>query len=408
MLMPLLKLLRRSEKRVEKLLRIIRVQLMSRPRNPIGSHGMINTIEVEPGKFRARTRYRFSDGKARQVERFGSTRAKAENALKTALTTIEGDRGGALKPTTTLKELGQKFLTSRRELNRSEGTLETYGYAVNVHITPSLGDLTISEAKAERLQAFLTRVEKDNGLTAAKNCRSALSGMMGLAVRNGAAAVNPVRDLERITHRKKKGAKAIPLEELPAFIEKIRADEKLQEWDTVELIEFMLVSGWRIAEVCALDAASIDFGKGTATVEAINVRVKGKGIVRQELPKTEKSGRTTPLPKAALDLLERRHQRLGEFTSLLFPTPLMRSRDPSNTQREVRDRREALGYPELSTHSFRKTAGTILDRAGLSASEIADYLGHENPSMTQDRYLNTIKGAVKAAKIMDAHLDGLI
>lgn len=86
----------------------------------------------------------------------------------------------------------------------------------------------------------------------------------------------------------------------------------------------------------------------------------------------------------------------------------MRHRDPSNTQREIRERREALGYPQLSTHSFRKTAGTILDRAGLSASEIADYLGHDNPSMTQDRYLNTIKEAAKAARIMDDHLRPLI
>jgi len=41
----------------------------------------------------------------------------------------------------------------------------------------------------------------------------------------------------------------------------------------------------------------------------------------------------------------------------------MRPRDPSNTQREIRDRRDELGYPELSTHAFRKTATTILDAA---------------------------------------------
>jgi integrase len=39
---------------------------------------------------------------------------------------------------------------------------------------------------------------------------------------------------------------------------------------------------------------------------------------------------------------------------------------------------------ELSTHSIRKTVATILDREGLSATEIADYLGHENLSITRD------------------------
>ena len=109
-----------------------------------------------------------------------------------------------------------------------------------------------------------------------------------------------------------------------------------------------------------------------------------------------------------MDLLRRRHEVLGEFTTLLFPTPLMRLRDPSNTQREVRDRRDTLGYPELSTHSFRKTVATILDGEGLSATEIADYLGHENPSMTQDVYMNTIKGSTKAAEVLGQRLNGLI
>lgn len=328
--------------------------------------------------------------------------------MRNALLTIEADRGGELKPTTTLRVLGQKFLAAKRDLGRSEGSLETYGYAVEAHISKKIGDMTVAEAKPEKLQPFLTRVEKEGGPGAAKNCRSALSGMMGMAVRNGAISDNPVKHLERITHRKKKGSSAIPQADLPIFIENVRADPDLIRWDTVELIEFMLSSGWRIAETCALDVSSVDFTAGAATVEAINVRVKGKGVIRQAFPKTEKSGRITPLPQQTMDLLQRRHERLKEFTTLLFPTPLMRLRDPSNTQREIRDRRAALGYPSLTTHAFRKTVATMLDKAGLSATEIADYLGHENPSMTQDVYMNTIKGATKAADVMQKQLTGLI
>lgn len=70
--------------------------------------------------------------------------------------------------------------------------------------------------------------------------------------------------------------------------------------------------------------------------------------------------------------LRRRHDRLVVHISLLFPMPLMRLRDPSNTQREIRDCRETFGYPRLSTHSFGRTVGTILDLEGLSATDIAD------------------------------------
>lgn len=103
----------------------------------------------------------------------------------------------------------------------------------------------------------------------------------------------------------------------------------------------MLSAGWRVAEACALDITSLDFAADTARVEAINVRVKGKGVVRQGFPKTEKSARITPLPDQTVELLRRRHDRLKGFTTLLFPTPLMRLRDPSNTQREIRDRRDS-------------------------------------------------------------------
>lgn len=41
----------------------------------------------------------------------------------------------------------------------------------------------------------------------------------------------------------------------------------------------------------------------------------------------------------------------------------------------------------LHPHAFRHLVATRLDAEGLSAREIADYLGHERVSMTQDVYM---------------------
>ncbi|MEE1622930.1 hypothetical protein V1259_16340 [Zafaria sp. J156] len=93
---------------------------------------------------------------------------------------------------------------------------------MTAHITPRIGDLAVAEAKPDKLQKFLTTVHREAGHGAAKNCRSTLSGMMALAVRSGAIARNPIRDLERITQPKgKKGASAIALEELPGVESRI-------------------------------------------------------------------------------------------------------------------------------------------------------------------------------------------
>jgi integrase len=45
------------------------------------------------------------------------------------------------------------------------------------------------------------------------------------------------------------------------------------------------------------------------------------------------------------------------------------------------------GFDWVTSYSFRKTAITLLDQAGLSAGVIADRLGRARPSMTQDVYL---------------------
>ncbi|WP_083879185.1 tyrosine-type recombinase/integrase [Leucobacter salsicius] len=130
-------------------------------------------------------------------------------------------------------------------------------------------------------------------------------------------------------------------------------------------------------------------------------------MTTQLFPNTADLARTTPLPVATIELLKHRQVRIEGQSTLLFPTPLMKLRDPSNTQREIRDRRDALGYPELSTHSFRKTVATMLDAAGLSARDIAEYLCQANPSITQDIYMAKQTGSKKAAETMQKGPNGL-
>jgi integrase len=50
---------------------------------------------------------------------------------------------------------------------------------------------------------------------------------------------------------------------------------------------------------------------------------------------------------------------------------------------------------------FRKTAATELDRAGLSARQIADQLGRSKVSMTQDHYFGRRAVDSAAAEALD-------
>lgn len=374
-------------------------ETMARPRLPIRTHGVISTQQLAPGKHRARTLYRFDDGTLRQVERVGPTKVAAIMALKAALVDITAGQGVEVKRATRLRDLAERFMESKTHL--APRSVDTYQQTINHHINPKLGDLAVSEATAERLQRFVEGVARDSGPGAAKACKAVLSGMLGLAARSDAVRSNPVRDLAPIaTKAGHKGAEAFPLADFPRLLAAVRGDERLRELDQADLIEFLAGTGCRVGEVCALQWKDVDLAASTVTISANVVRAKGRGLIRQDHPKTTAGVRTIALPKPLVGLLGDRRIRLGD-SPLVFPTVLGNLRDPRNTMRDWRDARIRLGFANVSTHSFRKTVATALDQAGLSAREVAEYLGHENPSITQDVYMAKNTGGIRAAAALD-------
>jgi integrase len=378
---------------------------MARPRTPIGTFGVFTMDEIKPGKWRARTRFRFEDGTYRQIQRLSSSKAKAREALQVALLELN-DVQGKLTRESTLAVLADRFLDNKKD--RAPRTVDTYRQTIVHHIKPKIGSLIVSEATTERLGRFISQVNESSGPGAAKACRAVLSGMMGIAARSDAVRVNPIREVEHIK-RRGHGAVAIPLPELPGLLKAVRGDAHLEDLDQVDVILFLAGTGCRIGEVLALRWKSLDFVKGTVTIDANVVRAHGQGIVLQDHPKTDAGIRTIAIPSSLLKLLRARQKRpsFAGDSELVFPTVLGNVRDPRNTSRDWRTARIRLGYPTVTTHSFRKTVATALDQAGCTAREIAEYLGHENPSLTQDVYMAKNTGGTRAAAALDLIVRGI-
>ncbi|TFB87277.1 site-specific integrase [Cryobacterium algoricola] len=373
---------------------------MVRPRTPISNYGTLSVKEVSPGRWRARTRYRFDDGTLRQIERFATTRARARIALQTALDTATASRSLEVNRQTSLAHLADRFLATKEDC--APRTIDTYRQTIAHHIKPKIGALTVSEATTERLGRFISEITSSCGPGAAKACRAVLSGMMGVAARSDAVVVNPVREIGNIT-RRRQGATAIPVQDLPDLLEAVRRDARLNELDQADVIVFLAGTGCRLGEALALRWSAFDPAAGTISIEANVVRAHGRGLLLQDHPKTKAGARTISIPNSLRHLLMERQGRIrvrSEY-DLVFPTVRGNIRDPRNTSRDWRDARDRLGYPTVTTHSFRKTVATALDHSGLSAREIADYLGHENPSLTQDVYMAKSTGGTKAAKALD-------
>ena len=363
---------------------------MARPRTPLSSYGTISTVEVAPGKWRARTRYRFESGKLRQVERFAPSEAKAVAALKRALVGIQESTSVEVKRETRIRDLGERFLVEKA--GRAPRTLETYERSVRRVIVPKVGDLAVSEATPEKLQRLLTQIQAEHGPGEAKKARAVLSGMMGLAARSDAIRTNPVRELAPI-EAKATGATAVPLDAMPPLLEAVCGDERLRQMDMPDLIVFLAGTGARISEAIDLDWSDVEIvaPAGIPTIGA---------LVTIRKSKTTAGERRIIAPASVGSALARRERRDGP----VFPTPFLKRRDRRNTSNEWQAARERLQLGNYTFHSFRKYVATALDKAGLSAREIAEYLGHANPSLTQDVYMSKTVGGSRAADALDSML----
>ena len=89
--------------------------------------------------------------------------------------------------------------------------------------------------------------------------------------------------------------------------------------------------------------------------------VKGQGLQRVRRTKSDAGHRTLPLPVFAVRMLERR-RAAGGGTGPLFPDSRGGWRDPSNLSREPREARGSGEFAWVTSHVFRKTCATLLDR----------------------------------------------
>lgn len=61
--------------------------------------------------------------------------------------------------------------------------------------------------------------------------------------------------------------------------------------------------------------------------------------------------------------------------------------------------------PDVTSHSFRKSLGTLIDEGGLSARVTADHLGHARVSETLDTYMARGRVHSEVPQLLDRALE---
>jgi integrase len=411
--------------------------LVGRPPLPVGTFGKIMFLDQRSGSVQARVKFRDFDGRVRLVSKVGPSRSAAVRALKTELAdrASPGPAAG-VSPATRVRDLAKAWLAAPN--NWSTGTDRTYRSMVKTQINPALGDLRLREVTPGVIGRLLADIAGRSGHGAARTSRSALSGMFLLAVRDGAIAANPVRDSgNRLRSTPTKTPRALAPDETGELVALFRTRDRALALDLPDLVDWMLGTGARIGEALATRIAKnrdgrplLDLDAGTWEVDATVVRIPGKGLVIQSRTKTEAGWRVLAIPAFATDLMRARSVSAGEIFTAPFASGL---RDPNNVSGDLRQLLDAFGCKQcnetgyqvgasgefvlgprgrrlrcdqgpwswVTSHTFRKTVATRLDEAGFTPRQVADQLGHANPSMTLDVYFGRHVVSAATAQVLD-------
>jgi integrase len=302
--------------------------MAGRPRLRIGAHGKIKRVYLGGEVWMARCRYRDSDGVTRIVQRLGppdeyDQHGKlAEDALVGALAERKhAVTYGEIGLETKVTSLVEQHLDRLAEDGRSPVTLSTYRFSAN-KLIKFIGGLRVGEASPARIDAALRSMRSAHGSTMARQSTSILRGALQLAVMASVLGSNPVRDVQPVrSNRQPKGAVALTADQLRDLLIKLRASAFCEKHDLADPITLLIATGLRRSELLGLRWVDYDAKAGVLTVTGKVIRVPGQGLLRVDETKSTAGRRTIPLPRFAIDILEKRRQLpyVGE-QPVIFPS----------------------------------------------------------------------------------------
>lgn len=386
----------------------------------IGTHGTITTTgyrqadetgkrtkiddtrKTKPDVWKSHTRFRDHDGETRLIERWGTTKAKAETALKAAI----ADRqvpvsAGEWHAGMGLTAAADLWLEQVDRSDRSDSTKRQYRDNTDRYLRESVvKGLTLREVnKVGTVERYLQGVADNSGAGAAKTARTVLSGVLSEAVRHGVLPHNVCRDVRPAKPKTPKASvhdteRAFTREDREAVLKVAERDDN--GTDTADLLHFLAGTGVRIEEALSgVYWSGIDLEADMPTVH-----VRGT--------KTQTADRVLPLPAWLADRLRERAAKYGTsglvFGMTRYDTspkgnPKGSPRDRRNVGKHVAKRMADAGVPWATSHTFRRTVATWMDEAGAPLAEIANQLGHANVNVTAG-YLGRRTAPSRAADVL--------
>ncbi len=286
----------------------------------------------------------------------------------------------------------QEFALDRQARNLTPKTLQWYGQSLDVFTAfcreralATLGDLTPSH-----LRLFLVRLQEDgHNPGGVRNIYGAVKALVNWYAAEHDGWPNP---LKRVANPKTPQELQDPLDlgDLSKMLATCKKRAFTGDRDRAMLM-FLLDSGVRHAEMCALTLDDVNMATGAVLVRC------GKG----RKPRVAVVG--TKCRRALMAYLKHR----GDAPGPLWQTQAGGGLSYSGLREVVRRRAKAAGVQEPSLHSFRRAFALACLRNGVNVYALQRMMGHADLSVLR-RYLAQTEGDLLAAHAAGGPVDNLL
>lgn len=265
----------------------------------------------------------------------------------------------------------------RPQLKKS--TMASKEQIVEKHIRPYFEDRALSSINATDIlqwQNELLMKRDENGRaysqTYLRTMQNQLHAIFNHAVKYYDLPKNPCITIKKMGKSKPQEMLFWTKEEYLKFSEQMKSKPL-----SYYAFQILYWTGIRSGELLALTKEDFDLDKQTLRINKTYQIVKGKAMVTS--PKTEKSIRTIDLPKFLCDEMQDYFDSLYRFNkkSRLFPVT------KKYLHHEMDRGSKAAGVKRIRIHDLRHSSCALLIDMGYSPIQIAERLGHESTSVTE-------------------------
>ena len=244
--------------------------------------------------------------------------------------------------------------------DRKQATKDLYATLARTHLVPTVGTIPLGRLRPSDVEALVV-TKRDAGLSAStvRTIYTVLRAALDIASRDGLIRSNPAAAVRR-PGVERKDAPHLTAEQAQALLEAIRGD-RLET-----LLRLMLATGPRRGGALALHWSDVDLDAGLLRVRWTLSRTS-QGLQLDE-PKTDKSRRTVPLPRSAIETLRaHRTRQLEEQRTaagawqehgLVSTTEIATPLEPRNVLRRFEVLAERAGLRGVTLHTLRHSAAS--------------------------------------------------